>query len=693
MGSRHSALAGSKSAIIKKPAASQTPTDLPPYSYQPLTGERYIRVLEVHGADSYDTPLNFKILEISLDTPPEYYAISYCWEGQTPSRRVICEGQALLITANCEAALKRFRRRQDETILLWIDAICINQSAAAVLERNHQVLMMGEVYSAAAQVQVWLGTERLKKLRKRAVSTLKWYRDLGDAAREFDREKRKTKVLEIALMAEPQGRFIPWFRRIWVIQEVLLSKSATMCMDDVVIDYRGIILASEIIRKASTNAKLAGCYRFLLNDFRIFRDLENHGTGSKKSSGSGVGSILKASRTYLSSDPRDKIFALHSLLQTAGLPLPRPDYSKDVATVYRETTKALLLQSRSLNILKQVRELGANLGLSSWSPNWHERTYPARPYPERGQGFCASGLSSPELSFSSKDLLLSCKGRIFETVSVYARVSLAHNIESLGKPEDYLSWSRNLQPSESFWIDLLSTRPELSKSILRVWNIHVLKKLISFVSSTVNQHQEGEHAQRDLQSCFLSYIQGNFKFQGTSHTGAWDGWRSNIMKEQSNATIVPDSQRGPKAAQPETEEQTIWIANKELSRLRWVRKELKHSKASSVLQTQEFSAWERICSDHNQATLNYTIMRTAHYQTLFRTDSSNTLGMAPHSIREGDHIALLAGLDVPMIIRPLENGHYRMIAPAYVCGIMEGQAWDSDWELADGSLLQDLTFE
>lgn len=37
----------------------------------------------------------------------------------------------------------------------WIDAICISQKSEG--ERNHQVNMMGDIFSAAAYVLVWLG--------------------------------------------------------------------------------------------------------------------------------------------------------------------------------------------------------------------------------------------------------------------------------------------------------------------------------------------------------------------------------------------------------------------------------------------------------------------------------------------------------------------------------------------------------
>lgn len=49
-------------------------------------------------------------------------------------------------------------RSRDERIIVWVDAVCINQQDIA--ERNAQVSLMGEIYSQASQVLVWLGPRK-----------------------------------------------------------------------------------------------------------------------------------------------------------------------------------------------------------------------------------------------------------------------------------------------------------------------------------------------------------------------------------------------------------------------------------------------------------------------------------------------------------------------------------------------------
>lgn len=73
-----------------------------------------------------------------------------------PSCEVGCDGYSLLVTANCDAALRELRDTS-RTIKMWIDSICIDQGRHAVEERNAQVALMGEIYKCAERVVVWLG--------------------------------------------------------------------------------------------------------------------------------------------------------------------------------------------------------------------------------------------------------------------------------------------------------------------------------------------------------------------------------------------------------------------------------------------------------------------------------------------------------------------------------------------------------
>lgn len=130
------------------------------YDHLPLEGPRSIRVLELQPADNPSAPVQCRLRVISLDDYPQwhahYTALSYTWDGQKASHEVDCDGRSLLVTPNCDAAIRHLRSAE-EVQILWIDSICIDQTEEATAERNVQVALMGQIYKSAAKVVVWLG--------------------------------------------------------------------------------------------------------------------------------------------------------------------------------------------------------------------------------------------------------------------------------------------------------------------------------------------------------------------------------------------------------------------------------------------------------------------------------------------------------------------------------------------------------
>jgi len=97
---------------------------------------------------------------------PRYEALSYTWgdneicefaQVQIEGSQESSESFATLgLRSNLASAL-RYLRYPDETRILRIDAICINQEH--IEERNEQVKRMTNIYSLAYGVIAWLGKE------------------------------------------------------------------------------------------------------------------------------------------------------------------------------------------------------------------------------------------------------------------------------------------------------------------------------------------------------------------------------------------------------------------------------------------------------------------------------------------------------------------------------------------------------
>lgn len=121
-----------------------------------------IRLLELVDTGPVAIACRFRVASLELCVP--YFALSYTWGAEDDGHMIDIEGHRFLVRKNLWDFLLQTRNRrkwyghetsQDRELLLWIDAVCIDQGNVA--ERNHQVEMMGNIYK-----QVGVFTTRYK---------------------------------------------------------------------------------------------------------------------------------------------------------------------------------------------------------------------------------------------------------------------------------------------------------------------------------------------------------------------------------------------------------------------------------------------------------------------------------------------------------------------------------------------------
>jgi hypothetical protein len=164
------------------------------------------RIIRLHPGQFHD-PIRIDLFTEELSSLPEYDALSYVWGTEISGLPVTVNGRVLKVTANLEIAL-RYLRYKDAVRALWIDAICINQRIPD--ERYHQVRLMGDIYSSARHVIVWLGPAE-----EESDMTIDWI--LGKVGTAGSLQMLMFRFGLRALC----GR--PWFSRVWVVQEVALA--------------------------------------------------------------------------------------------------------------------------------------------------------------------------------------------------------------------------------------------------------------------------------------------------------------------------------------------------------------------------------------------------------------------------------------------------------------------------------------
>jgi hypothetical protein len=212
------------------------------YEYQPLcqsTGD--IRLLRILPNDSNNNPENIPachIFHTSLLENPKFVALSYVWGDTKDSPSILLDDCSVDVTRNLYDAIMALRILKGP-IIIWIDFLCIDQQNYT--EKEQQVQLMSKIYKHAQQVIGWLGDHDNDSHLVFNLFVL-----LGRVSDEHNRQTD----LEWRLAAEalietghlycledlfdPNRRLIraaallvqrPWFRRLWIVQEVTLASS------------------------------------------------------------------------------------------------------------------------------------------------------------------------------------------------------------------------------------------------------------------------------------------------------------------------------------------------------------------------------------------------------------------------------------------------------------------------------------
>lgn len=122
------------------------------FAYQRLnTLTREFRPLELTGPPGKEVRFHMKT-GCTPRNPPAYTSLSYTWGPPGPTRHITIDGRLLPIQENLYNFLCKLGRSSSKSF--WIDQICIDQRS--VIERNHQVSMMADIYKSALETIIWL---------------------------------------------------------------------------------------------------------------------------------------------------------------------------------------------------------------------------------------------------------------------------------------------------------------------------------------------------------------------------------------------------------------------------------------------------------------------------------------------------------------------------------------------------------
>ncbi|KAK1850935.1 heterokaryon incompatibility protein [Colletotrichum chrysophilum] len=658
--------------------------------YKPIVDPYEIRVLEVKPGAKGDKlrgslhhcsveyvdpePYNQSFIRVryalSMDdlvTPISYTALSYTWGENIFDAMIECDGHEKEITKSLESALLHFRR-EDESVMLWIDQICIDQGNND--EKGQQIPLMSRIYQRATNTAIWLGeasegSDVAIKLLEEVNIRLQFTTEDDIDPKEFNRiclpkpDSQDWHALWKLLSRK-------WFTRVWIIQEVILSRDPWVACGESLITWenlssgcmqlvttgisawlrkKAVEWAAEEAAKEAAEAVAKEAAKGATNDSKTDdRDMcelawqLHRMKQSAQDSDNTLVPLLVQSRGAQCYNPRDKVYGLLGVVNEDHQAAVKVSYADDfpAAKLYQQVVAHHVSQHPTRWALHEVLACVDHDSphLPSWVPDWNRpRLTVALGYTTASQGiYRAHGRFERKMWIS----------------------------------EDFKDWERlpvrgDEMSVQGFLVDTISTtsrlieNPDLAfenpmngnQTLLEVWK---------FVSEMVTYPQP-----HTLFSALCQTL-----VAGRNDTGK----QKRPESYEEIISLLLDASTG---MEPSITGQTYTARQKKpKGRGRLELERLKDHKVGSAGDT-------------------FQELRTAMVNALKNRKLGVTekghLGLFLGHANVGDQVYVLENCHVPFVMRKTNGGRFRLVGECYVHGMMHGEAIGSDASLTEVVLI------
>jgi hypothetical protein len=440
------------------------------YAYERLDlNKQEIRVLQLYPNDDPAAEIHCDLIPLDLGLFTRlgvgrfpYMALSYVWGKFDPPKTIFVHGRKKTITPNLFAALRQFR---DPSIplLLWVDALCIDQNNAE--ERNHQVGLMSLIYKKAGSVLMWLGEEEHNsKVAMEYLTFLEVESGLG--GHRLD-PKSKPAFMKLAKDAGSTIRWValnellrrPYWTRLWIMQEVVLANDAILCCGP----YTASFMVLLAFRKFIGHFPIAHGPLDEPEEQAPVRRLADLCGRLADGLSQTLFNALLLGRDRFATDTRDYVYGMLGIADLKSISLS-PDYGKSLFSVSREAFQCIVQQDGSLDVLSackrttrddslhdhnQIQEISndrvSEAAWPSWLPDWSSKPKYRSSYEawsilltEKGRDcYKAAEGTGPRIAFADDKRLCTVDGLLFDVVQY-----VSQHIWPASANNDWVSFSQ-----------------------------------------------------------------------------------------------------------------------------------------------------------------------------------------------------------------------------------------------------------
>jgi hypothetical protein len=637
--------------------------------YKFLLDQQHIRVL-VLGPGGGDDDIHCKLEHVSLsEVDDRFEALSHAWGSNVRSQVIYVSGEPHLVSASIYAALKSLRYKHSQRIL-WIDSICIDQSDTE--ERSSQVSLMGDIYAKADRVIVWLGNssdtliEALEMIYHVRHSV--WDRHFN-AERNTIWNKSSEEPVIRRMIHETYFQDVnwgplndlltlPWFQRLWVVQEVVNSRRAViLCGNDMypwsmmgkLLQYLTFQnLASQVL---DHNA-IAGIRHIVMME-----------KARRQKAKDCLFNVTLASSHGHCSDPRDKVLAVMSLAEDIDHfdRLITFNYSLGVAEFFKQFALWDILRFNTLRCLsgasktaaiKMASAHGLGVEVPSWVPDWtsaiHMQLFVR--WDDTTQ-FSAAGDTDLEVYFTPDRNTMDVRGTVVGILDVVGS-------------EPQITKSTSLFELDDSAADRLES--------VKVW-LYECRSIAARGSKKPMTRQDWDAFWKTMM-CDLTHTADPAPSQFSEHFKRYAKFIEEAPDELRKYLHNEQSIQAPRRSLP-----SILVATDDGYLPMFCPAPLSNSESFHWWFNKDFASRVLIESSLEKWSTSRRFSRT----------EDGRLTRVPDHAQRGDLIAILHGSSVPYVLRKQEDGvSFKVVGECYAHGLMHGEALRSSTYKAEILRLQ-----
>jgi hypothetical protein len=423
-----------------------------PVFYHQALNAKEIRLVNILPA-THEDRLQGVIIHVPSTSAPVYRALSYVWGTGQQTEELLTPDGTISITISLSNALRSLCHK-DRPLTLWVDAICINQKDRQEKEKQIRLLPIifqnasytyaflegGDAIERAMEMLIQVGVKAAKEERSRldqseegmqeeheiqhgirkAYSTAETAPEGLSTADETERNAVSEKQdwpeglpripaswqddsiphLHDEVWTCVKALFsLPYFRRVWIIQEVVAALNVKIVCGNWTIDWSDLHLAVDIVDRQLQLSETDTTH--VTSSWQPFLSLASQREWEARSSRWSLSMLLEHFRYTESTLSRDRLFAMLGLASDGNEADFEPDYSSTLEEIVLRFARVFVRQGRGMQLLYRAGLHGEVDRFSSWIPDWMtHKPASLADSSEGGSTFAAYGPQQPMIRCS-----------------------------------------------------------------------------------------------------------------------------------------------------------------------------------------------------------------------------------------------------------------------------------------------------